>query len=91
MTIKEFKIQYALGTLDRDYLYKLALSKSTSKGVLTILSKDEESYVRYGVADNPNTPIEILMILSKDEDYNVRYNVARNPNTPIEIKKGIKA
>ena len=90
MTIKEFKIQYALGTLDRDYLYELACSKSTSKEVLKILSKDEDSNVRYGVARNPNIPIEILKILSKDITDYVRHGVAGNPNTPIKIKKVLK-
>ena len=82
MTIKEFEIQYALGSLSTDMIVKLAANKQTSKKILTILSKDENWYVRGWVADNPNTPTEVLKILSIDEDIGVRYFVSRNPNTP---------
>ena len=82
MKYKEFTIQYALGTIDKDTLYKIS-STTMSKKILSILSKD--SSVRYKVANNPNTPIDILEVLSKDEDNDVRYWVADNLNTPIDI------
>ena len=81
MTIKEFEIQYALGSLTDEMKYKLAYNSNTSKEILTILSKDEENYVRWRVAFNPNTPKEALTILSKDKDSGVRWRVAMNPNT----------
>ncbi len=48
--------------------------------VLELLSKDEDPYVREGVAFNPNVPIAILELLSKDENSYVRRGVALNPN-----------
>ena len=59
MTIREFTVQYALGTLDFRALRNIASDKRTSKKILTILSKDENNIVRYYVAKNPNTPKEI--------------------------------
>ena len=86
MTIKEFKIQYALGTLSYDVKKELA-ENSTSKKILSMLSKDEDWSVRNGVAYNNSAPEEILELLSKDEDWYVRYGVADNENTPIDILK----
>ena len=77
MTIKEFEIQNALGSLSDVMKEKLVYSKNTPKKILTILSKDEDWWVRHGVANNPNTPKEVLTILSKDKDKWVR-NKARN-------------
>ena len=82
MTTKEIEIQLALGTLANDVKYKLVRNKRTSKKVLTILSIDEDKYIRYWVANNPNTPKEILTKLSTDKSWSVRYCVACNPNTP---------
>jgi hypothetical protein len=89
MTYKEFTIQYALGTIDRDTLYRIAIY-TKSKKILSILRQDEDNNVRYCVADNPNCPIDILRVLSKDKDSWVRYWVVRNPNTPIKSIKNIK-
>ena len=80
MTIKEIKIQLALGSLTDDMKYKLAVNKRTSKEILTILSKDEDWNVRSCVAHNLNTPKEVLTILSTDEDSWVRWNTVRNSN-----------
>ncbi len=82
MTIKEFKIQLALGSLSKDMKYDLADDPNTSIEILTALSKDKDWWIRYRVAMNPNTPVEILTILSKDKSYNVRYWVVDNTNTP---------
>ena len=38
---------------------------------MTTLSTDKNMYVRWNVADNPNTPEEVLTILSTDEDWYV--------------------
>jgi len=67
MTIKELKIQLALGSLPIADRMKLANSKSTSKEILSILSTDEVYYVRRNVAFNPSTPKEVLKELSKDK------------------------
>ena len=79
MTIKEFEIQLALGTLSYDMKYKLANNKKTSKEVLTILSTDEYWLIRCYVAENSNTPVEVLKVLSTDENASVRSSVAYNP------------
>ena len=72
MTIKELKIQLALGSLSNGIKYKLADNTNTSKEILRILSKDKDLEVRWNVAGNPNTSKEILKILSIDEDSIVR-------------------
>ena len=68
MTIKEVKIQLALGTLTYDMKYKLANNERTSKKILTKLSTDESWYVRYWVAGNPNTPKETRERLLKQKE-----------------------
>ena len=47
MTIKEFEIQLALGSLTEDMKDKLAIDGRTSKKILTILSKDKDDGVRW--------------------------------------------
>jgi hypothetical protein len=73
LTIKEFEIQYALGSLSDNMLMKLARNTNTPKEVLTILSKDEDNVVRCRVAINTNTPKEVLIKLLDDEDITVKY------------------
>ena len=85
MTIKEFKIQLALGSLTDNMKWNLAENKRISKEVLTILSKDKNIDVRSSVAYNSNTPKEVLKKLSKDESWDVRSSVAYNSNTPKEV------
>ena len=85
MTIKEFEIQLALGSLSYNDKVNLARNLRTSKKILTILSKDKNWYVRCDTANNPNTPIEILTKLSKDKDWWVRCRVASNLNTPKKV------
>ena len=86
MTIKEFEIQYALGTLTDGIKLKLAGNNRTSKKILTILSTDKDDHIRWWVAENPNAPKEVLTKLSTDKDNYVRSCVAYNPNTPEKIK-----
>ena len=52
---------------------------------------NENSDVRYGVAENPNTPQETLNLLATDVNYDVRCGVARNPNTSEEALLLIKS
>ena len=85
MTIKEFEIQLALGTLSYDMKRELAYNLNTPKEVLTKLSTDKHWSVRWRVANNSNTPVEVLTKLSTDEAYYVRSCVARNPSTPVEV------
>ena len=68
MTIKELKVQLALGSLSLEDKYKIA-NTSKSKKVLSYLSKDESWIVRSYVASNINTPVEVLSYLSKDEEW----------------------
>lgn len=60
-------------------------SQDASSEMLEELAGDKDWEVRYGVAYNPNTPVEILMKLAEDKDENVRYELARNPSTRVEI------
>ena len=85
MTIKEFEIQLALGSMSNGMKVDLAKNPNTSLEILTILSKDENSAVRHWVADHPNVPVKILVGFVKDEDWCVRCRVADHPNTPTEI------
>ena len=80
MTIKEFEIQLALGTLTYDMKCDLAENPNTPKEVLTILSTDKNRYVRHRVADNLNTPKEVLKKLSKDIKWGVRHWAVKNLN-----------
>ena len=89
MTIKEFKIQNALGLISYDMKWRVAKNPNTLKGILETLSTDENIGVRYEVAKNLNTPIKILKILSKDSDWYVKGYVSNNPNTPKEIAENI--
>lgn len=50
--------------------------------VLKLFSKDEDAYVRGGVARNENAPKDVLTLLSKDKDAYVRGGVAWNENAP---------
>ena len=70
---------------------ELANNPNTPPETLTILARDEDSYVRYSVAQNPNTPPETLTFLARDEDYWVRCGVARNPNATREIIQTVRA
>ena len=85
MKLKEFKIQYALGTIAIDKLQDMAACVDTSKQILTILSTDVNEYIRECVGYNKNTPIKVLAKLAKDEVWSVKFNVADNPTTPIKI------
>ena len=73
MTIKEFKIQNALGSLSHRMLMSIADNLDTSKKILKVLSKDKSAGVRWCVAINFKTPEDILKVLSKDKDLYVRY------------------
>ena len=72
MTIKEFEIQLALGSLTNDMKYDLANNPNTPKEILTKLATDKNYYVRYRVARNPNTSVEVLTKLSTDKYYDIK-------------------
>ena len=72
MTTKEFEIQLALGSLSYMNKLRCADNKRTSKKALTILSKDENWFVRSMVVHNSNTPMDVLEKLSTDKDRYVR-------------------
>ena len=61
------------------------LENNASPEMIEELAEDEDSYVRYEVAKNPNTPIDILTKLAEDENSDVRWGAIRNPNTPADI------
>lgn len=85
MTIKEFEIQYALGSLPESYLWDIAGNTKTPTNILSILSKNEDNSIRARVAGNSGSPTDVLVRLSKDKRYLVRWNVAENPYTPVDI------
>ncbi|KKM06874.1 hypothetical protein LCGC14_1739580 [marine sediment metagenome] len=78
MTIKEFEIQYALGSLSEYTKDQLAYDSDTSKGILIILSTDKNYSIRYRVAGNFNTPKEVLTKLSVDKDWYVKWRAIRH-------------
>ncbi len=90
MTIKEFKIQYALGIFSDEDLSNIAEDLKTQKPILSLLSKNPNWSVRVCVASNENTPKYILNRLSKDPLMNVRYFVAHNSSTPKATLKRLK-
>lgn len=69
MTTKEFKVQYALGTLSIAQKLKAARNVQTSRRVLTILGGDSNWNIRLNVWANPNTPKQVTnMIWFHDRD-----------------------
>jgi len=92
MTVKEFKIQYVLGTLSWNIKCDIAENINTFVEILKILTgKDEHLADRLCVANNSTAPIELLKILSTDVHWWVRNAVADNPNTPKDILILLKA
>jgi len=87
MTVEEFKVQCALGTLSKNKLYSMASNKSTNKKILDILSRNKDIYIRIEVGNNSNTSKETLKTLSKDKTESVRWYVSRNPNVPRKALK----
>ena len=95
MTVKEFKVQYALGSLSTDNLNKLAKNKRTAKTILTILSTNENITVKCKVAANLNTPAKALENIYRATEKLpsnmsgrgslIRYGIATNPSTPISL------
>ena len=71
MTIEEFLIQYALGSLTDKMICEIADDINAPKEILAILSTDKDRFVRCWVAHNPNTPKEVLEKLSTDKDNEV--------------------
>ena len=59
---------------------------TTDISILEKLSDDKNWWVRYKVANNPNTPTHLLEKLSDDKNWLVRNAVANNPNIPHELK-----
>ena len=63
MTTKEFKAQYAVGSLTDDHLLKVAEDPSTSVEVLLILSKHKDRWISQAVAFNPNASLKAVINL----------------------------
>ena len=79
---KGFKLEK--GELSYDEKFRLARSFTTSPETLDRLANDENPYVRYWVAWNPNASPEALERLVNDVDSGVRFRVACNTNTSPE-------
>ena len=78
MTIKEFEVQMALGTLSIIATMDMAANPNTSKGILNRLSRHKEVIVRRIVASNPGTPVRSLSRLLNDTRWNVYYRAQVN-------------
>ena len=76
MTLKEFKIQKALGLITFDDECDMARHTDTPISMLEVLSKSNRIAVRYYVAMNTNTPVKILKKLSKDNSSGIVKNAA---------------
>ena len=90
MTVKEFKIQYALGSLPFQMKLNLAKNLNTPKKILSILSKNKYWYIRFWVAMNLNTPKEILTILLRDKDQTVSSRADIRLNGTKTIYKNVR-
>lgn len=62
MTIKEFEIQLALGSLTYSMSAELAYNFDTPKEILTILFTDGDWLIRHWILNNPN-------YTSKEKEY----------------------
>lgn len=73
-------IQASLFKIDEDEPY-LVLN-TNNPYLLSFLANEPEDWVRWQVAQNPNTPPAVLTRLAEDSIVFVRFWVADNPNTP---------
>lgn len=69
---------------DRIVLANIAEHPNMSHTTLSLISTDNDCFVRAAVAENPNCPSGILQRLSTDRTPMVRSKVWRNPNTNEE-------
>jgi len=73
MTIKEFRIQYALGSLSWQDHYMMAANSKTPKEILRILSKDTNYLVRVRARHNPSNSRGIPKVaLLQKENMNLK-------------------
>jgi hypothetical protein len=64
---------------------KQVIDRSASVQELIELASDENTDIRYHVAQNPSTPQSVLMKLASDKSWYVRCQVAKNPSTPRKV------
>ena len=76
MTLKEFKVQEALGLITFNDKCDMARNNDTPPDTLKLLSKDNHISVRYFVAMNTSTPVKMLKKLSKDNLSGIVRNAA---------------
>jgi hypothetical protein len=71
---------------DEDWRVRLEVAWNENKDFYTsfILAKDENPFVREGVAFTTKSK-RVITMLSKDKEEIVRLAVCENPNTPIEV------
>jgi hypothetical protein len=63
----------------------VASDHSAPTGVLAVLGRDHDNYLRRVVATNPAAPAEVLAALARDGDSEVRCGVAKNHAAPSEV------
>lgn len=66
--------------------YRIAHSLDCPVDLLEVFSDDDNWFVRWGVATNPNCPVQLLEELANRED-GVYCLVAENPNCPQYLKE----
>lgn len=77
--------------VDKYLRYNLAIDRTTSPYVLSLLSKDGDAAVRWRVANNRSTLPSTLNMLAGDKDELVRHYVAVNPLTPVDTLERLRA
>ena len=61
------------------------------QGLLTLLARDADSWVRFEAAGNPSTPPGALIVLAGDEDLSTRSHLAGNPSIPPAAVEALTA
>jgi hypothetical protein len=70
------------------------ISQLTLSELLTHLANSSDNFIRAGVAQNPNTPLEILQRLAKDKDLyvrNIAYRIIRKKKLQERDKRYFEA
>ena len=92
MTIKEFKIQLAVGSLPYHVRSEWAKNLDTPIDILQLLCDDKKSNVRYIIIHNSNTTEAILAyIICNDPDQYIRDAATNKKIERFKVKlEGIK-
>jgi len=89
MTIREFKIQYALGVIGNPEKYELVWANNTAQKILEILAKDTNNndYIRTSAISKKRLPEKVLQDLKTDKAATIRVAVIRATNDPSLLEE----